>query len=325
MSINWGIIGAGRIARKFAEDFKAVQNGKLIAIASRSKERSSEFAKAFEMPKYYDSYEAMLQNKNIDIVYIATPHNFHFEQIKLCLNKGKSVLCEKPVTVNTAELDILIQLAKSKELFFMEAMWTYYLPAIQKCVEWIQDSIIGEIKQIQVSFGFIGDLNSKLRLSDPNLAGGALLDIGIYGVALSQLIFNKPIKCIQSLAHYSDTGIDDFNSIQIQYENGGISQISSSFLSNLKNEAIIYGTKGKIEIPNFWMAKKARLISKNKNIEFCDDSPQFGYHHEIIAINELLKNGALESSVVPLEKSRNTLLILDEIRRQIKLKYPFEK
>ncbi|RUT79081.1 Gfo/Idh/MocA family protein [Ancylomarina longa] len=325
MTINWAILGAGRIASKFAEDFKAVPNGKLLAVASRSKAKALEFSHLHDIPKSYDSYEAMLQDEEINVVYIATPHNFHFEQVKLCLNHGKSVLCEKPVTVNSSEFEILIQLAKEKKLFFMEAMWTYYLPAIQQCVKWVQSGKIGDIKQLQVSFGFIGDMDSKLRLADLNLAGGALLDIGIYGVAISQLIFNKPIKKIQSLAHFSDTGIDDYNNIQIQYEGGGIAQIASSFLSNLKNEAVIYGTKGNIVIPEFWMAKKGILISKSEKLEFLDDSPQFGYHYETIAINELLKKGALESSVVPLEKSRNNLLILDEIRNQIGLKYPFEK
>lgn len=325
MTIRWGILGAGRIAKKFAEDFKVVNNGKIVAVASRSQDRSNKFAHEFKIPKAYSSYEEMVKNSDIDIIYIATPHNFHFEHVSLCLNNGKSVLCEKPVTVNSSEFELLQNLAKKKNLFFMEALWTYYLPAIIQAMDWIREGKIGAVKQLQVSFGYTGDMDEKMRLANPNLAGGALLDIGIYGIAMAELVFDDELEDIQAMAHFSDTGIDDYNSIQLKYKSGGMAQIASSFVSELKNEAVIYGTKGRIEIPQFWMAKKAFLITSAEKLEFINKNVQLGYNYEAFAVNELLKKGAIESSVVPLVKSKRILSIMDQVRNQIGLRYPFEK
>jgi predicted dehydrogenase len=325
MTVNWGILGAGRIARKFATDFKILTNGKLLAVASRSQIRSNKFAEEFNIPKAYSSYQDMVLNPEINVVYIATTHNFHFEHVQLCLNNGKSVLCEKPVSVNSAELAILQKLAKEKNLFFMEALWTYYLPAIQQSIKWIKEGRIGKVKQLQVSFGFRGDMDKSRRLANPELAGGALLDIGIYGIAMAELVFDEGIKDIQALAHFSETGIDDENNLQIRYENGGMAQISSSLTCELKNEAVIYGTKGRIEIPLFWMAKKTILISSEESIEFIDETPQLGYNHEAFAVNELLQEKAFESTIIPLARSKKILSIMDHVRAQIGLKYPFEK
>lgn len=324
MTIRWGILGAGRIAKKFAADFKAVNNGEIIAVGSRSEERSNQFAKEFGITEAYSSYKDLLNNDDIDVVYVATPHNFHLEHAQLCLHAGKSVLCEKPVTVNSSEFEILQKLAKEKDLFFMEAIWTYYLPAIIQAMQWIKEDKIGKVKQVQVSFGFKGNMNEKDRLANPNLAGGALLDIGIYGIAIAELVFNEEVTDIQSMAHFSDTGIDDYNSIQLQYKNGGMAQISSSLVADLKNEAIIYGDKGRIEIPKFWMAKSAILVNENERLEFIDDSPEMGYNHEAHAVNELIKNNKTESLVIPLVKSKKILSLMDKVREQVGLKYPFE-
>ncbi|NOU58697.1 Gfo/Idh/MocA family protein [Marinifilum caeruleilacunae] len=324
MTVSWGILGAGKIANKFANDFKVVPNGKIIAVASRSESKASNFAEKYQIEHSYTSYESMMSNPDIQVVYVATPHNFHFEHASLCLNHGKAVLCEKPVCVNAAQLEQLSNLAKEKGLFFMEGMWTYYLPAILKSMEWIDAGKIGDVLQLQVSFGFVGDMKAEGRLANANLAGGALLDIGIYGVAISELVFNQKIDSIQSFAEIGKTGIDEYNSIQLKYANGGLSQISSSFRSNLKNEAVIYGTKGRIEIPSFWMAKKTILYTENEILEFEDESKELGYNYEAYAVGELIKKGKLESSIIPIWKSKKILSVLDEIRDQIELKYPFE-
>lgn len=325
MTINWGILGAGKIAHKFTNDFKAVSNGTIKAVASRSLSRSEEFAKQYNIEKSYASYLEMLQDSEIDVVYIATPHNFHFEHASMCLNNGKSVLCEKPVCVNSQEFEILSHLAKEKQLFFMEALWTYYLPAILKSMEWIYTGKIGEVKQVQVSFGFNGDMNKEGRLANSNLAGGALLDIGIYGIAISELIFNDKVEDIQSMAHIGETGVDEYNTIQIKYQKGGMAQISSSLVSNMKNEAVIYGTKGRIIIPKFWMAKESILITNGEQLNFVDKSPELGYNYEAFAVNKLLEKGQLESPVIPIWKSKKILSLLDQVRKQIGLEYPFEK
>ncbi|MBI9059918.1 MAG: Gfo/Idh/MocA family oxidoreductase [Labilibaculum sp.] len=324
MTIKWGILGAGRIAKKFAADFKVVTEGDIIAVGSRSKDRSNQFANEFGIANAYSSYEEMLKNEDIDVVYVATPHNFHLEHAQLCLHAGKSVLCEKPVTVNSSEFDILQKLAKEKNLFFMEAIWTYYLPAIIQAMQWIKEGKIGKVKQVQVSFGFRGDMDKKERLANPNLAGGALLDIGIYGIAIAELVFDKEVEKIQAIATFSETGIDASNSIQLQYKNGGMAQISSSLVAELKNEAIIYGDMGRIEIPQFWMAKKAILVNDNETLEFKDEAPQMGYNHEADAVNNLIKNEKAESPVIPLVKSKKILSLMDKVREQIGLKYPFE-
>ncbi|MFA6400953.1 MAG: Gfo/Idh/MocA family oxidoreductase [Salinivirgaceae bacterium] len=322
--IHWGILGAGRIAEKFAADFSAVTNGKIVAVGSRSFDNAKEFALKYNISNWFGSYQELVQNPDVDIIYIATPHNFHFEQVALCLEHGKHVLCEKPVTVNAIQLEQLIQLAKKQNLFFMEAMWTPFLPAVQKVMQWLKEGKIGTVKMIRVEFGYAGNSDPKNRLYNPELAGGALLDIGIYPLTMAEMVAQSKIETVQVQSVLSTTGIDETNVIQIKYQNGILAQLSSTFTAQLKNEAIIYGTKGMIVISSFWMSKKAQLTNDNGVETFIDESTTLGYNHEAQHVGEMLQLGKTESDVMPLSRSLLMMQLMDAIRKEMNLKYPFE-
>lgn len=324
MKIKWGILGAGGIAEKFVADFKLVANGEVHAVASRSLQKANDFASKMNIKKAYGSYHEMILDNNIDIIYIATTHNFHFEHSKLCLENGKHVLCEKPVTVNSGQLKELISIAKKQGLFFMEAMWTPFLPAVLRALEWVQQGKIGDIQLIQANFGFSAKPELAERLFNPNLAGGALLDIGIYPLTIIEMFAQSEITAMNSSSSFTSTGVDETLAIQLEYKNGVKAQMACSINSNLKNDAFICGTKGFIQIPNFWMSKKAILTINEKEEIFIDETETMGYNYETVAVNNDLIKGKLENNVMPLERSMKMIKLMDKIRNEIGLKYPFE-
>lgn len=322
--IKWGILGAGKIAEKFISDFAYVTNGEVVAIGSRSPEKAAEMAKKYRIEKSYGSYHDLLSDPEVEVVYVATPHNFHFEHSRLCFEFGKHVLCEKPVTINAKQFVLLTIEAKKRNLFLMEAMWTAFNPSIVQVQKWLQEKKLGTIHFIQAEFGFLGNSDPGARLFNPGLAGGALLDIGIYPLTFAVLAAQSEIDDIQVQVIKSETGIDASNQIQIKFTNGILAQLSSSFLVTLQNRGIIYGEKGRIEIPEFWKAKKATLIT-NEGIEsFNDPSESWGYCHEIEHVNEQLLQNRRESPVMPFDRSLHMLKLLDSIRNQMIIKYPME-
>lgn len=323
-TIKWGILGAGWIAEKFVADFKLVNNGQVWAVGSRSLERSISFAEKMNIPKAYGSYEELVKDSEIDIIYVATTHNFHYEHAKLCFEHGKHVLCEKPVTVNALELEKLISLAKQKNLFFMEAMWTPFLPATLKALEWVQQGKIGEVQVVQANFGFPASPIFVVRLYDINLAGGGLLDIGIYPLTIIEMFAKSEIESMQCSVEFAKTGVDETLAIQLEYKNGVKAQMACSLKNRLMNDAFICGSKGMIQIPNFWMAKKAILTVGDTQEIFVDETNTMGYNCEAVAVNRNLLEGKTENEVMPLARSLKMMHLMDSIREKINLKYPFE-
>lgn len=322
--ISWGILGTGFMAKMFAEDFSYVRDGKIMAVASRTKDKADQFSQEFSIPEAYEGYENLLKNANVDVVYIATPHSLHYENIKMCFAYNKAVVCEKPITVNTEQLDEVRKAAKSKGHFLMEAMWTYFLPPIIKVKEWCDDKRIGSIQFIKAFFGGNANPEKSPRLFNPELAGGALLDLGIYPVAFTQLIMDCQMEKIQSEAIIDNNQVDVQNASIIRFKSGAIASIGSSINTSMKNDAYIYGTQGYIYIPDFFKAQKAYLYSENGDEVFEDDRTSRGFNFEADEVNELIGKGKTESRRIPLKKSLCNLSILDTIREQIKLTYPFE-
>ncbi len=312
------------MAKMFAEDFSYVRDGKIMAVASRTKDKADQFSQEFSIPEAYEGYENLLKNANVDVVYIATPHSLHYENIKMCFAYNKAVICEKPITVNTEQLDEVRKEAKSKGHFLMEAMWTYFLPPIIKVKEWCDDKRIGSIQFIKAFFGGNANPEKSPRLFNPKLAGGALLDLGIYPVAFTQLIMDCQMEKIQSEAIIDNNQVDVQNASIIRFKSGAIASIGSSINTSMKNDAYIYGTQGYIYIPDFFKAQKAYLYSENGDEVFEDDRTSRGFNFEADEVNELIGKGKTESRRIPLKKSLCNLSILDTIREQIKLTYPFE-
>lgn len=322
--IRWAILGAGRIANAFAKDFPLMQNAELVAVASADKEKATNFAKEYNIPKAI-SHDELYNSDDIDAVYIATTHNFHFEQAMKCLQNRKSVLCEKPITVNDSEFKKLASVSKDKNVFLMEAMWTYFLPAIQKARQWLDEGRIGKLKVIQADFAFSMEKKLEGRMYNPNLAGGALLDLGVYPVALAYYFTNAVPEKITASGALTKTGVDERLCMIFQYENF-TADLFTSMVSRMNNTFKLFGEEGYIEIPDFWKTGSARLFDKEFNqVEIYEDHrTSHGFIFEMQHANDKILAGNIESDIIPHSRSNDIQETMVEVRKQIGLKYPFE-
>ena len=317
-TIRWGILGAGRIARKFASDLQYVDNCELIAIGSRSAQAASAFNADFPVKFQHDSYETLAANPEVDVIYIATPHPQHYENTLLCLNNNKAVLCEKPFAMNAKQAAAMIALAKEKRLFLMEALWTKVQPHYIKLQEMIKAGLLGEVTGVLANFGFKPVEPIPKRLFDKELGAGTLLDIGIYNVFMALSVLGKPDD-IQAIMTASDSGIDMQCAVTFKYNNGAIAQLFSTFLSNLPTEAEIFGTNGRIRLTTRFYEPSGRLeyyAGRVDSLEIIpiNKEPGFGYQYEARHVNDCLRQGLTES---PLLTFSDTLLLietLDKIR-----------
>lgn len=317
--IRWGILGCGKIAHKFASDLLLSETAELFACASRNIENSKVFAEKYKAKMFFDNYEDLAKCSEIDVAYIATPNSFHLEHSLLCLNQQKAILCEKPLCLNSAQVEELISVAKVNNAFLMEAMWTGCLPNILSVQNTIKSGAIGEIIHLTADFGFKTDYNPKSRLFDAALGGGSLLDIGIYPLYVSLLFLGKPVK-IQSSIRYSTSGVDASCTALLTYKEGKTASLFSSFETTMDIKCEIYGTKGKIIIPNRFHEHNEHIIQisglSEKNV--ITDKIGNGYFFEIEHVNDCLYKGIKESSIMPLSVSLDLIKIMDEIRLQSK-------
>ena len=321
--INWGIIGPGNIARKFALDLQKLPDAKIIAVASRSLDRAQTFAQDFGIPHVYDSYEQLAADAEVEVVYIASPHIFHFEHSQLCLEAGKAVLCEKPFTVNAQQSEALFALAQEKGRFIMEAMWTRFLPVIQKSLDWIQEGRIGTPQLVQADFGFVGTKDPNHRINNPALAGGTLLDIGIYPLTLAYLVFGEDPVGVTSHAILGPTGVDVQSSINFTYKNGGMAQLLASFRGRTYKEARIMGEQGYLRIPLFWRANEVTLYN-DLDEELDHFEADLGLRFQAIEVMKCLREGQIESQVFPHAESLRVMRMMDRLRREWGVGYPGE-
>lgn len=322
--VKWGIIGPGAIANAFAKEVKNSQGGKVIAVFGRNEERAKNFSEKYNIEKYYSDVNKFLSDDNIDAVYIATPHNYHMEYAIKCIKAKKHILCEKPFSYNYKTSKEVLDLAKENNVFIMEALWTLFLSAINKAKTWIKENKIGKVKLITANFGFKSEEDVNSRLYNADLAGGALLDVGIYPILFSNFIMNDIPKEIKATAVMTRTGVDETDVINLKYKDGALASLTCSIAAETDNTAVIYGEKGKIVIPTFWMAKEAYLYSYESEEKFEDKYNEAGYKYEIIEANKCMVNNSLESDIVSHDVTLGLAKIMDEIREQIGLVYPFE-
>lgn len=320
--MNFGIIGLGNIANKFAKTIN-LMNESLYAVASRDIKKAEDFAQKYNSEKYYGSYEELLNDPNVDIVYISTPNSMHFENAYNALNKGKHVICEKPFTTNHMDAIKLYSLAKEKNLFIMEALWIEFLPAYKKIKEIINNKIIGDIKDITVSYGFDTNDDRKIRKFDSNLAGGALLDIGIYNLAFIDMILNDDVISFKSDYRLNEFNTDEYSKIELLYKNNIKATLTTTIGENLKREAYINGTKGKIYIPDFQQNQEFVLIT--------DESKTYSYPFEINGFEYQIKeaidsinNNRNESIIYPASVSIRLMKLLYDIRMSWGMKFIYE-
>ncbi|MCP9769697.1 gfo/Idh/MocA family oxidoreductase [Lacihabitans sp. LS3-19] len=321
-TIKWGILGAGRIAAKFAADLNKTPGCELLAVASTSLERAQEFALEYNGKHAFGSYQELFSTE-IDVVYVATPHTSHKEHTLLCLNNNVGVLCEKPFAMNQGEVDEMIQLAKEKGLFLMEAMWTRFLPTTLKAQSLIAEGKIGNIKTIAADFGFKAEFDPKSRLFDPKLGGGAFLDIGIYPAFLSLLFLDYPSK-ILAASIFAPTNTDETTSFVYRYDNESTAVLNCTVKSNTDCEARIYGDMGSIKLNRkFHMATSLTLMDVDGNEVETFDYPRdtFGYNYEIEEVNKCIANKQTESELMPLSLSLKLIHLLDKTREAATIVY----
>lgn len=323
-TIGWGIMATGTIANKFCEGLKSLKDAEIIAVASRSLDRALAFGRKHGIKRAYGSYEELVKDPEVDIVYIATPHNLHYRGAMLCLEAGKAVLCEKPFTLNAREAESLIRFARERKVFLMEAMWTRYLPAILKVREWLGKGLIGEVRFLKAEFGYRCTWDPEGRLLNPDLAGGALMDVGIYPVSFASMVYGSQPQSIKSLAHIGQTHVDEQFAVLFGYGGGKIASLSGAVRTNFVNDAIIMVTHGRIHIPDFFYAKKATLYTASGTEEYGPEFEGNGYHYEAAEAMSCLREGKLESSVMPLDETLAIMHTMDTIRSQWGLKYPGE-
>jgi len=321
-TINWGIIGLGNIAHKFATDLLTIKDAKIYAVASRNQEKANEFASKYNATKAYSSYEALAKDPHIDAVYIATPHTLHKENTILCLDHGIAVLCEKPFAMDSDELNEMIAKAKDKNVLLMEALWTYFLPHYRYVLKALEDRIYGDVIKLEADFGFYRAFDNSSRLFNKSLGGGSLLDIGIYPIFASLSALGIP-KHIKANATYFENGADSSCDMVFEYEKNVKAILKSTLIEDTPTEAIFYCKKGIIKINHqFHNPSTISLIPNEGEAETIDfNNKTIGYNYEAIHFNELLRQGKTESNVMSFEFSQSLIKTLDDVRNLINLHY----
>lgn len=320
--IRWGIIGTGKIARKLASDLLLSKNAVLQGVGSRDIAKAKTFSESYHANSFYGSYEQLAKDPLIDVVYVATPHPFHFENTLMCLEHGKHVLCEKPMGMNANEVKAMVDMASSKGLFLMEGIWTRFIPAVEKMAELLNDGVIGEVTFIRADFGFKAAYNPEGRLFNKSLGGGSLLDIGIYPIYLSLLTLGVP-KSIKALARMTETGVDSYCSMLFDYTHSGKAILESTIEVDTPTEAYIYGTKGFIKMHHrFHHTQKLTVHRDGEPDEvIAINYTGEGYLHEIEEVNACIKAKQVESHKLPHSLSLNLSAVLDRVREEIGLTY----
>ncbi len=312
--IKWGVVTAGRITHTFAKDIAFCNDTYIHAIAARKLSDAEAFAAKYGIDNAYEGYDALYDDPEIDAIYIASPHTFHKEQAANALRAGKHVLCEKPITTNVADLDYLIALAKEHKVFLMEAMWTYFLPAIVQAKKWVESGEIGELVNLRADFGYPIEYTPDCREYNADWAGGCVFDMGIYPIAFNWLFHKATPSAFSRKIHHAPNGVEDDVVWQWQYDDSAAA-LHTSFRSKLPNIAYLIGTKGTIEIPDFWRSTEAKLYElEQPKMHFVDRRLGSGFEFQIDHACECIRAGKIESDVVSFADSIAFQQAIDQVR-----------
>ncbi|NLX11237.1 MAG: Gfo/Idh/MocA family oxidoreductase [Chloroflexi bacterium] len=337
--IRWGILSSGYIANLFAEGLTAVADAEIAAVGARKQADADAFGDRWNVPRRYQGYEALANDPDVDVIYIGTPHPYHYEHTLLCLDAGKHVLIEKPFALNARQAGEMIARARSKALFLMEAMWTRFLPAMVQVRRWLAEGAIGEVQLVRANLSFMATFDPRGRLFAPELGGGSLLDVGIYPISFASMVLGSP-QTISSTVALGPTGTDDRSAYLFGYEGGKTALLSSAVQLGVPVTAEIFGTEGYIQIHESWI--NPRVVTLNKPVQPGVQSRLIvegnlfdaqtvhvptvgnGYNYEAIEVGDCIRAGKTESSVLPLDESLDIMRTLDTIRAPWGLTYPGE-
>ncbi len=320
-NIRWGIISTGRIAHKFAQATKLLPDADLVAVGSRSKEAADAFGKELGVPRCHGSYEDLVADPQVDAIYVATPHPFHRPNTLLALEAGKHVLCEKPLTVNAGEAAEVIRVARAKGLFLMEAMWTRFLPVWVDLKARLDSGEFGQIAHLQANFG-VPMPADEARIHEPGLAGGGLLDLGIYPISLASWFLGKPDKVL-SWATMTKTHVDERTAMLFSYAGGSFAMLSSAIDVWTTCEAEIVAEKAWIRVPRFWEAQSYEIVTPDAR-DVVTKPFESGYQFQISHSMNRIRRGQTESEVMSLDESLEIMKTMDGLRAEWGFKYPFE-
>ena len=326
--IRWGILATGGIAATFTEALLSLPDAEVVAVGSRSTTAAKTFAERYGIPRAYGSWAELAADDDIDVVYVATPHSAHRTAAGLCLEAGRAVLCEKAFTINGREARELVELARERDLFLMEAMWTYCNPLIRRMVAMIADGAIGQVRNVSAHFGFAQDFAPTHRMRDPGQGGGALLDLGVYPVSFAHLLLGEP-DAVQAWAHLTPEGVDDTTGMVLGWDSGAVATLSCSFAADTGAPATVAGSAGRIEIAEgFFHAESFTLHrpgAEPRTVRLADvhdDHDRGTMRHEAAEVMRALRAGETESPLVPLDGSLAVMRTLDAVRDRVGVRYP---
>ncbi|MEI6866704.1 Gfo/Idh/MocA family oxidoreductase [Flavicella sp.] len=318
---NWAILGCGKIAKRFATDLQLLPNAKLYGAASRDLSKAENFASELNFEKAFGSYEEMIADPAVDIIYIATPHSHHLEHSLLCLKAKKAVLCEKAFAINTKEVEQMIQASKENNTFLMEAFWTRFNPSFLKVLDIIKSKELGALQHVKCDFKFFATFDEHHRIFNKNLGGGSLLDIGIYPVFTALMTLGVPDE-ITIDVELGKTGIDENIEMLFKYKNGNSANLASGFKCNAFNDSEFYFTEGSVRISRE-LQVPLRIGKKGKFTEIhCEHGKGLGYQNEAAHVMDCLDQGLTESPMLPLSFSLDLIKTLDRIRKLANIEYP---
>lgn len=322
--VRWGILGPGSIAKQFARGIELAPNAELAAAGSRSLEKARQFVLEFGGGRAHGSYEDLVADPEVDAIYVATPHPFHKPHTLLALSAGKSVLCEKPFAMRAEEAGEMVSMARSKDLYLMEGMWTRFFPVMAKVREWLAEGAIGAVRTVYADFGFRAGFNPESRIFSPDLGGGGLLDVGIYPISFASMVFGTPDR-VTGFMQPAPSGVDAQAGIVLSKGNQ-MAVLHTAVEVTTPWCAVILGEAGRIEVASpFWKPSRCVLRADVKD-ESVFESPYegSGFQFEAEAASADILAGRKESGVIPLDESLAIMGTMDELRRQWGLTYPGE-
>jgi len=319
---RWGVCGHGSIAPRFVAAVAAVRDHRVVAVCGRDRLRAADFAARHGIEHVSSDVREMVERAAVDAVYVATPHSAHRSAAVAALAAGAAVLCEKPIAVNTAQLAEMIDAATAAERFLMEAMWTRFLPIYDTVRDWLAQGRVGDLELIEASFGFAAPFDPRGRLFAPELAGGALLDLGVYPLTLARWLFGGEPESVQARAEIGSSGVDEHDTLRLDFPGGGVAQLACALRMALANAARLVGGEGRIDIPLFWRAQAATLRRGAEVEEARAPHLVNGFEYQIAEVGRCLAAGKLQSPVMPWSESATMTELCDHIRAILGVRYP---
>lgn len=324
-ALRWGILGTGAIASELVEGIRLADGAELVAVGSRSAASAERFGERFAIPRRHATYDALVNDPRVDVVYVATPHALHQANTLMALAAGKHVLCEKPVAINAAQAREMIAAARTRGLLLMEAMWTRTLPLVVEIVRRIEAGEIGDVRLVEADFGFRGEPDESPALFDPDLGGGSLLDVGVYPVSLAHLFLGPPDH-VSARADMGPTGVDHSLAAVLEWDNGSLAVLSSSIVLETAWTAEIVGTAGRVTLERPWWRPEAAVITNADGISERLVRPYIGngYAHEVLEACRCIRACEVESPLISHGETAAVMDTLDRIRASVGLVYPVE-